>query len=51
VVADFTGISSPYEPPTDADIVIDTSVTGVEDAVATIRGALEARIGSGSVSG
>jgi bifunctional enzyme CysN/CysC len=50
-VADFTGISSPYEPPTDADIVIDTSVTGVEDAVATIRGALEARLGGGSASG
>ena len=36
LVADFTGISSPYEPPTDADVVIDTSRTSVEDAVASV---------------
>jgi sulfate adenylyltransferase len=32
-VKEFTGISSPYEAPTDADLVIDTSVVPVERAV------------------
>jgi sulfate adenylyltransferase len=44
-VADFTGISSPYEVPADADLVIDTTVTGVEAAVAAIRAELESRLG------
>lgn len=39
-IPDFTGISSPYEVPTDADLEIDTSVTSVEDAVALVRAAL-----------
>jgi sulfate adenylyltransferase len=43
-ITEFTGISSPYEVPVDADVVIDTLTTGVEDAVATIRAAVEARI-------
>jgi sulfate adenylyltransferase len=43
-VADFTGISSPYEVPGDADLVIDTTTTGVEDAVASIRALLEDRL-------
>ena len=45
-VADFTGISSPYEEPEDADLVLDTSITGVEQAVASIRALLEERLGS-----
>jgi sulfate adenylyltransferase len=44
-VADFTGISSPYEEPDDADLVLDTSTTGVEQAVRSIRAVLEARLG------
>ena len=32
-VADFTGISSPYEPPTDADATIDTAATTARIAV------------------
>jgi sulfate adenylyltransferase len=44
-VADFTGISSPYEPPADADVVIDTSETGVDEAVAMVRATLDARLG------
>lgn len=32
-IPDFTGISSPYEPPDDADLVIDTTDISVEDAV------------------
>ncbi|GAA1990947.1 hypothetical protein GCM10009718_30840 [Isoptericola halotolerans] len=39
-IAEFTGISSPYEEPDDADLVIDTSVTSVEDAVAQVRSVL-----------
>jgi len=39
-IADFTGIDSPYEQPTDADITIDTTTTAVADAVARIRAAL-----------
>lgn len=41
-IRDFTGIDSPYEEPGDADLVIDTTVTPVADAVARIRRALEA---------
>jgi sulfate adenylyltransferase len=43
-VAEFTGISSPYEEPADADLVIDTTVTGVDEAVNVIRAALEAHL-------
>ena len=43
-VADFTGISSPYEKPTDADVVIDTTVIGVDEAVARIRERLGAAL-------
>jgi sulfate adenylyltransferase len=32
-IADFTGISSPYEEPTDAELVIDTSRRSVPEAV------------------
>ncbi|WP_407316940.1 adenylyl-sulfate kinase [Isoptericola halotolerans] len=39
-IAEFTGISSPYEEPDDADLVVDTSVTSVEDAVAQVRALL-----------
>ena len=44
-VADFTGISSPYEEPADADLVVDTATTSVEQAVAAIRSLLEERLG------
>ena len=44
-VADFTGISSPYEPPDDADVVIDTTDVDVPEAVRRIRAALEAKLG------
>ncbi|GAA4720810.1 hypothetical protein GCM10023216_07310 [Isoptericola chiayiensis] len=36
-IPEFTGISSPYEEPTDADLVIDTSTVSVEDAVAQVK--------------
>ena len=38
-VEDFTGISSPYEVPTDADVTIDTSDTAVDEAVAAVLAA------------
>jgi sulfate adenylyltransferase len=40
-VPDFTGISSPYEAPDDADLVIDTTVTGVDEAVELVRSRVE----------
>jgi len=44
-IPEFTGISSPYEAPTDADVVVDTSEVEVADAVARVREALTARLG------
>jgi sulfate adenylyltransferase len=41
-IGEFTGISSPYEPPEDADVVVDTSTTDVATAVAAVRLALDA---------
>lgn len=45
LIAEFTGISDPYETPPSPDLAIDTSVTSVEEAINRIRGAL----GSASV--
>ena len=39
-IRDFTGLDSPYEPPSDPDLVIDTTATSVPEAVARIRAAL-----------
>lgn len=39
-IPDFTGIDSPYEPPADADLVIDTTTTDLADAVAAIGAAI-----------
>lgn len=43
-VLEFTGISSPYEAPTDADVVVDTSQLDVAEAVARVRAALAERL-------
>ncbi|OGO57344.1 MAG: adenylyl-sulfate kinase [Chloroflexi bacterium RBG_16_72_14] len=43
-IPEFTGISSPYEAPTDADVTIDTTDVPVEDAVRQVREALERRL-------
>lgn len=40
----FTGVSSPFEPPRDADLVIDTSQVSLPDAVTEILGALLPRV-------
>ncbi|MEU2201443.1 adenylyl-sulfate kinase [Isoptericola sp. NPDC019482] len=44
-IPEFTGISSPYEAPTDADVVVDTSRVDVAEAVARVRAALTERLG------
>ena len=38
----FTGISDPYEPPEDADLVLDTSTESEEESVARVVAALRA---------
>ncbi len=43
LVPEFTGISSPYEVPTDADVVVDTTDTPVDDAVDRIVAELNLR--------
>ena len=40
-IKDFTGVSAPYEEPGDAEIVVKTGDTGVEEAVVQILGYLE----------
>jgi sulfate adenylyltransferase len=44
-LADFTGISSPYEEPTDADVTVDTGEQSVEDAAAAVLGVVLERLG------
>jgi sulfate adenylyltransferase len=43
-ITEFTGISSPYEEPVDAELVIDTSHVPVEEAVRIVREDLAARL-------
>jgi sulfate adenylyltransferase len=40
-IAEFTGISDPYEPPSRAEVVLDTSTTPLVESVARIRAAME----------
>jgi adenylylsulfate kinase len=42
-IQQFTGVSDPYEPPANAELVLDTSVIDVATAVAHVKGALAAR--------
>lgn len=42
-IQQFTGVSDPYEPPTSAELVLDTSKIDVATAVASVKGALAAR--------
>ncbi len=42
LITGMTGIDDPYEEPTDADLVIDTSVMSIEDAVVTVLDLLAA---------
>ncbi|MEI7744532.1 MAG: adenylyl-sulfate kinase, partial [Chloroflexota bacterium] len=45
-VAEFTGISSPYEPPEDADVTVDTTDLSLTDAVSIVRAELDRRLGA-----
>lgn len=42
-LGNFTGIDSPYEPPEDADLVLDTTQLGVNEAVDLVIAELDAR--------
>jgi len=43
-IREFTGITSPYDPPITPDIVIDTTVTSKEDAVKVILNKIEQKL-------
>ncbi len=42
-IANFTGVSDPYEPPPTPEVIVDTDQETVEQSVAKILAALEAR--------
>ena len=42
-IANFTGVDSPYEPPENAELVLDTSKIDVATAIAAVKGALAGR--------
>ena len=42
-IANFTGVSDPYEPPPNPEVIVDTDRESVEESVAKILAALEAR--------
>jgi sulfate adenylyltransferase len=42
-IPEFTGISDPYEIPTDADVVIDTSTMSLDECVDAVWALLTAR--------
>ena len=41
LIPDFTGVSDPYEEPTDAELTIDTSVVQAADAAEEILSAIQ----------
>ena len=43
-IAHFTGVSDPYEEPEAADVVVDSSVDSVDESVARVLAAVEARV-------
>lgn len=43
-IADFTGVSAPYEPPRDPDFVVDTDALSIEDGVAQLLEFCRSRI-------
>jgi sulfate adenylyltransferase len=46
-IGEFTGISSPFEEPADADLIIDTTSTPIPEAVTQLRTAIEEAIAGG----
>ena len=49
-IGEFTGISSPFEEPEDAELVIETTSTPVPEAVARIRAAIDAALDARATS-
>lgn len=49
LIPEFTGIDSPYEVPQDPDCAVDTSVTGVGDAVDLVLAAIQHQSGHDSI--
>ena len=47
-IKEFTGISAPYEPPDEAELVVDTSRAGIAECVEEIMAYVERRFGSGA---
>ena len=47
-IADFTGVSAPYEAPEHADITIDTRILSVEASVQTLIDFVTAKLGTGN---
>ena len=43
-IADFTGISAPYEAPEDPDLVVDTTIADVDDCVGAILEMIKSRV-------
>jgi len=43
LVPAFTGVTDPYEPPDDADVVVDTADLSVDEAVELVLAHLRAR--------
>jgi bifunctional enzyme CysN/CysC len=49
-IADFTGVSAPYEEPTNPELVVDTASQPVEEAVRAILDYIEQNIAFGSAA-
>jgi adenylylsulfate kinase-like enzyme len=50
-IPEFTGVSSPYEPPEAPDLVLDTAEADVAGCVARLLGAVAPRIAPAALGG
>jgi len=44
-IKEFTGVSDPYEPPVDPEVVLDTEAEAVEESAARVLAYLDSRVG------
>lgn len=49
-ISDFTGVSAPYEPPEQADLVLDTSVVSLDEAVRRVVELVTLRMAKGGAA-